>query len=413
MALLRSIGVVYHPAGMRELNVAVAGCGPCGLAAALLLAKQGQMVTIFERFEVPSAVGSGLMIQPSGLAVLGKLGLADRIRGEGARIDRLHGVAGGRTVLDVDYRALGRPDRHGIGIHRSSLFEALHGPVRSAGIPIVCGKTISSSRAGSGGRRLEFDDGGLSEPFDLVVDAMGSRSPLAGKSRQNLAFGALWSTLDWVEGFDRSALEQRYRRSSIMAGVLPIGRGSGSSERAAFFWSLRCDRLGEWHEAPLDHWKKEVLGLWPECGSLLDQIRSRDQLSFARYSHGTLKRPAEQALVHLGDAWHSASPQLGQGANMALLDAWALAFALARAGSIPEALAMTVRLRRHHVHLYQALSMIFTPVYQSDSKLLPFLRDRLVGPLSKRWPATWVQAAMVSGLLGNPLRRLALDGPDR
>ena len=63
-------------------------------------------------------------------------------------------------------------------------------------------------------------------------------------------------------------------------------------------------------------------------------------------------------------------------------------------------------MRRRHVRLYQALTALFTPVYQSDSGVLPFLRDRVVGPLSKLWPATRIQAAMVSGLIGDPLSPL-------
>ncbi|MDX3911102.1 MAG: hypothetical protein QHC67_14970 [Sphingobium sp.] len=69
-----------------------------------------------------------------------------------------------------------------------------------------------------------------------------------------------------------------------------------------------------------------------------------------------------------------------------------------------------IRLRRRHVLTYQWLTALFTPVYQSDSRLLPLIRDRMVGPLSKLWPATTIQAAMVSGLVGNPLRLLGLDG---
>lgn len=84
---------------------------------------------------------------------------------------------------------------------------------------------------------------------------------------------------------------------------------------------------------------------------------------------------------------------------MALLDAWALAIALTRNGTMA-ALDEAVTLRRRHVRLYQALTWLFTPVYQSDSRVLPFLRDRLVGPLSRLWPATAIQAAMVSGLIG-------------
>jgi salicylate hydroxylase len=55
------------------------------------------------------------------------------------------------------------------------------------------------------------------------------------------------------------------------------------------------------------------------------------------------------------------------------------------------------------------MSLLFTPVYQSDSHLLPWLRDRVVGPLAKLWPATAILAAMVSGLIGRPLKPLGLD----
>lgn len=396
-----------------SLSIAVAGCGPCGLASALLLARGGHRVTLFERFDAPQPIGSGLMIQSTGLAVLRQLGLADQVLREGARVDRLFGMAGGRIVLDVHYKALRRANIFGIGIHRASLFGALHQAVLADGIAIETGRTISGSALSGNQRVLHFADGGTSQPFDLIVDALGSRSALAPPTGHELAYGALWASLDWVDdaGFDEHALEQRYRAASVMTGVLPIGSGSDGRKRAAFFWSLRSDQLGAWQQRGLAAWKDEVRVLWPACDVLLDQIDDPQQLTFARYNHRTLPRPAEPALIHIGDAWHSASPQLGQGANMALLDAWALARGLAAADELTTGIAHAIALRRRHVRLYQALSWLFTPVYQSDSWVLPFLRDRLVGPLSVLWPATTIQAAMVSGLVGNPLAPLGLaDG---
>lgn len=396
---------------MRGLDIAVAGCGPCGLAAALLLSRRGHRVTLFERFDAPRPIGSGLMIQPTGLAVLRQLGLDARIISEGARINRLFGMAGNRTVLDVHYRALGNRGCFGVGIHRSSLFDSLHDEVGAKGIPIVTGMKVEGCAIDGSKRRLGFADGSRSDAFDLVVDAMGMRTPLAEPSGRDLAYGALWATLDWPDTteFDQAALQQRYRRSSVMIGVLPIGAGKGGRKRVAFFWSLRHDELENWHAAGLDRWKSDVAALWPACTPLLDQIAGADQLTFARYSHRTLKEPCEQALVHIGDAWHSASPQLGQGANMALLDAWALVEALEKADSIGEAQHRFIQMRSSHVRIYQWLTALFTPVYQSDSRALPFIRDRLVGPLSKFWPASWIQAAMVSGLIGDPLTPLGLS----
>lgn len=399
---------------MREQSIAVAGCGPCGLASALLLARAGHRVTIFERFAEPQPIGSGLMIQPTGLAVLGRMGLAGQVVSEGARIDRLHGVAGRRVVLSVDYQALkARPTMFGVGIHRASLFAALYDAVVAEGIDLRTGHTIIGSAMHGAQRCLQFADDRTSEPFDLIVDTLGTRSALAAAEHGELPYGALWATLDWPEGLDlpRDTLSQRYRRSSTMAGVLPLGRGRGLRDRLAFFWSLKGSNHSCWQDAGLASWKAQVRDLWPGCEPLLDQIADPAQLTFARYAHRTLLRPAGEAMIHLGDAWHSASPQLGQGANMALLDAWALSVAMARNADVAAAQRDAVALRRRHVGIYQWLTWMFTPVYQSDSRVLPFVRDRLVGPLSRAWPAAKIQAAMVAGLVANPLPSLGLaDG---
>ncbi len=397
---------------MQRLHIAIAGCGPAGLATALLLHRDGHHVTLFERFDAPRPVGSGLMIQPTGFAVLRELGLADTLLGHGARIDRLHGEAGssGRVVLDVRYAALGKDAGFGIGVHRSTLFAMLHEAVTAERIAIETGCAVTGSELAADDRRLLLlESGRRIGPFDLIVDALGTRTPLAPPCGRQLAYGALWGTLDWPDnaGFDPGTLEQRYRRASVMVGVLPIGRFPGGMRlQAALFWSLRADRLAEWHMAGIDAWKAQVAALWPATRGLLDQIRSADQLAFAHYAHRTLSTPAEAGMIHIGDAWHSASPQLGQGANMALLDAYALALALRRSPDVAAALGSAVSMRRRHVRLYQALTALLTPVYQSDSRTIPFVRDRIVGPLSKLWPATRIQAATVSGLIGNPLKPL-------
>lgn len=396
---------------MRALDIAVAGCGPAGLASALMLTRDGHRVVLFERFDAPGPVGSGLIIQPTGRAVLRALELEGALIAAGARIDRLFGLAmpSGRKVLDVRYDWL--PGGHfGIGLHRATLFDLLFRTVAQAGIPIETGRFVAASEEMADGRRLVFADG-KSARFDLIVDCLGTGSPLAEACGRPLAYGALWASLDWPDGaaFDGAALEQRYVRASRMAGVLPIGtRPEKEKPQAAFFWSIRADGLDAWRAAGLDAWKAEVKALWPSTAPFLEQIVAPDDLRFARYAHRTLRCPAGRALIHIGDAWHSTSPQLGQGANMALLDAWALAKALREEDSLPEALARAVRLRRGHVRLFQMLSAMFTPVYQSDSVMLPFIRDRIVGPLSRLWPATAIQTAMVTGLMGEPLRRLGL-----
>lgn len=399
---------------MTPLHIAIAGCGPAGLAAALLLHRDGHRVRLYERFDTPRPIGSGLLIQPTGLAVLEKLGLDTALKAHGAHVDQLIGkaVRSGATVLDVRYSALGSPARAGIGIHRAALFAILHDAVLAAGIPVHTACDITGSETGAAGKRtLLLADGRREGPFDLIVDALGTRTPLAPPTGKELAYGALWASLDWPENsaLNPHALEQRYRAASIMAGVLPIGTAPHDAKaKAALFWSIKGADVAAWREAGLEAWKSDVRAVWPAVEPLLEQITDADQLIFARYAHRTLKTSGEAGLVHIGDAWHSASPQLGQGANMALLDAWALALGLREGSDVSDAIARAIAYRRFHVWLYQVLTAFFTPVYQSDSRAIPFLRDRLVGPVSKVWPAPGIQAALVSGLVGAPLGRLGL-----
>lgn len=400
---------------MKPLDIAIAGAGPAGLAAALYLRRAGHKVTIFERFETAAPVGSGLILQPTGLTVLHDLGLLDEIRALGARIDRLYGAdaRSGRPVLDIRYAAR-EGGRFGIAVHRAALFGVLHRAVLRAGIPIETGVDLDAA-GGADDVQLRSVNGRVIGGFDLRVDASGARSKLrrwatCPSQPRSLAYGAFWASLDWRDdGFDPHALLQRYDRARVMIGVLPIGSADpGGRPMAAFFWSLKPGMVETVRSAGLDAWKERVVSLWPACTAYVSQIDSFDRLSLARYGHHTLRQPAGRRLAVIGDAAHSTSPQLGQGANMALLDARALAHALDTSSGLEEALQAYVVARRRHVRVFQALSLAFTPFYQSDSLLLPMIRDRLVPLLVKAPPAPSLLAAMVAGTLIDPFGPIGL-----
>ncbi|SDA45940.1 FAD-dependent oxidoreductase [Mesorhizobium qingshengii] len=390
---------------------------------ALYLRRAGHRVTVFERFEEPKPVGSGLILQPTGLTVLADLGLLDDILALGSRIDRLHGADAttGRTVLDVRYDAQ-RGRRFGLAVHRTALFGVLFRAARREAVTIETGVEIETAETGERASLIR-GNGRRAGPFDLVVDASGSKSKLrqcadnAGAPRP-LTYGAFWASLGWRgDGFDEHALLQRYERASVMIGVLPIGRPEpGAEKMAAFFWSLKPADADTVRARGLESWKERVVRLWPQSEAFTSQIDSFDQLSLARYGHHTMKRPVGRRLAVIGDAAHSTSPQLGQGANMALLDAAALSHALARTGSVEAALEAYAAARRWHVRVFQALSLAFTPFYQSDSAALPFIRDRLVATVAKIPPAPQFLAAMVAGTVIDPFRRIGLveaRWPDR
>lgn len=392
------------------MDIAVAGAGIAGLAVAAFLRREGHDVVVYDKLPEPAPVGSGLIIQPTGQAVLAELGLNEALHQRGARIDRLFGRTNGtgRVVLDVGYAPLGE-GVHGVAVHRAVLFDLLLGKAVEAGAQFERSREIASVDINANGSVLVFSDGRRSSNFDLVIDAMGVRSPLIPRAHSFLDYGAIWANLPWPSNgsFTDSFLEQRYEKASRMAGVLPIGKLPGEkTPMTAFFWSLRHDRFDDWRQCGLTAWKDDVLGLWPETAPFLEAIEDEEQLVFARYAHHTLKAPVERGLVHIGDSWHAASPQLGQGANMALLDALALARSIEYNNEVEAVLSDFVSIRRFHVRLYQLASWLFTPVYQSDSRVLPWLRDVIAAPLSRMPPAPYLLASMVAGTLGGPFRRI-------
>ena len=352
-------------------------------------------------------VGSGLVIQPVGQAVLDEIGAGDTARDLGARITRMLGyeVDHDRPVLDVTYD---QPDgaRFGLAIHRAALFHAISKAASDHQITLVPDTEITGRDGAylvAGAKRFG--------PFDLIVDAAGTRSPLSPLSARVLPYGAIWGTVPWPDtDLPPDHLSQRYRRADRMIGALPIGRIPGDpTPLAAIFWSMPRDDHDLWRSRGLDAWKEDAIGLWPAFAPFLETVTDPDQMTMARYAHGTLRRPWGPGIVHIGDAAHRASPQLGQGANMALLDALALARAL-DLHPLDQALRAYGLARRAHVGVYQAMSAVFTPQYQSDSRIQPWLRDRLLFPVSQIPPIPLGLGHLVRGTMLPPLGSLGRRG---
>ena len=224
-------------------SIGIGGAGPSGLAFALMAARRGDEVVVHECFEAPRPVGSGFLLQPTGLAVLEALGLDAPVRDRGAVIRRLYGERARicQAVLDVAYADL-RGGETALGLHRASLFEVLYAACLDAGVRFETGFEV----AGRADGQFEARGGRRSARFDLLVDALGTRSPFCG-ARRDLSFGALWVTVPLTDGFMGDALEQRYQAARLMVGVLPNGAAPGlAGPGATFFWSLKPSQYAAW-----------------------------------------------------------------------------------------------------------------------------------------------------------------------
>ncbi len=220
------------------MHVAIVGYGTAGQTAAILMAEDGHRLDVFERAPDLGPVGAGLLLQPTGLSVLWRMGLMREAFRYGAPIRRLFGQAhSGRPVMDIRYGALDRR-MTGLGLQRGALFQILHDAWPAAS-SVHCGRAVLAVE--DEGRRLRDDKGEQHGPYDLVILADGSASTLRetiGKPYLDRPYpwGALWCLLaqgDWPHG---NELRQRYRAARKMMGLLPVGtRPDDPVARMSFF----------------------------------------------------------------------------------------------------------------------------------------------------------------------------------
>ena len=131
---------------MRPIKIAIAGAGTAGLAVAAFLARDGHAICVFERFDRPKPIGAGLLLQPTGLACLARLGLDGAARRYGQAVSSIYGeTVDGVRIFDVGYRELGA-QVFGLGIHRGTLFSLLHQDVNRLGVPLTAATQIARSR---------------------------------------------------------------------------------------------------------------------------------------------------------------------------------------------------------------------------------------------------------------------------
>ncbi|MGB4075316.1 FAD-dependent oxidoreductase [Pseudomonas sp.] len=380
---------------MKGFPIAIVGAGTAGLATALFLARQGFSVRLLERVAELQPVGAGVLLQPSGLAVLQQLGLFAECSSLGAPVSRLYGTAGnGRVILDTRY-AHWQPGSFGMGIHRSVLLTALFNAARQAGVQVETGVHISRFRQhGSHVQLYRQDEQGVEQPFGefaALVLADGVRSVLRGQMQvkqwlQPYPWGALWSIVPTPADSDSSDLRQWYRHCAQMFGIMPTGRTHHNREQAlsSLFWSLPVAQFDAWRTAGLMAWKAQVRQLAGSAAEpFLQLIEQPEQLSQAVYADVRMQRWHDGRVIAIGDCAHAMSPQLGQGANMALVDAAALSAAVTTQRAAIDCdwsavFTAYASSRRDHLRYYRQASRLLTPLFQSHSRSLAWLRDSVL-----------------------------------
>jgi 2-polyprenyl-6-methoxyphenol hydroxylase-like FAD-dependent oxidoreductase len=366
---------------MRPQTIGIVGLGIAGSAAACLLARQGHRITVLERAPRVGPVGTGILLQLSGQVVLHRLGLLEQVLAASEPLSGLHAfLPSGRTLIHLRY-ADTTPEHCGYGVHRGTLFELLHRAAQADGVEIILDREITGYRVVNDGTGQRGSDrvyaftasGEQHGPFDFLIAADGSRSQLRGQvvvrcRTKEYHYGALWllGRNTQVHGY----LHQIVSGTDRLLGLLPVG-----GQRCTLFWGIRNSELPALRERGVTAFRDEVLRLSPLAEETLQDIDSFDQVAFTTYRHAVPKQSFNAHVICLGDSAHAMSPHLGQGANLALLDAAHFADAIQSSQSLAEATFRFHRARYRTVRYYARLSRLLTPFFQSDVGLLGWARN--------------------------------------
>jgi 2-polyprenyl-6-methoxyphenol hydroxylase-like FAD-dependent oxidoreductase len=396
-------------------HIAIVGLGVCGAAAAALLARRGHRVVVYEQSPVLGAVGAGVLLQPSGQIVLRRMGLLDEVAAAAERVDRLTAVTyAGRTLIDLPYREID-PSWHALGVRRGALFDVLHRAAVAAGVKIAPGVRIvrciradraltpalsRSTRRGSDARTRLLDDAGrVVADADFVIAADGSRSTLRSTSRQpkfvyRYPHGAIWLTGRCPDSV-RNRLYQVTRGTQQLCGLLPTGGGE-----ASLFWSARQDEWPAIRARGFTAFRDDCVRLCPPAEQTLAGVDSFDDVRFTTYRHVHMPRWHNAGMIFLGDAAHAMSPHLGQGINLALLDAAEFAAAVEESETFSEAAELAHRRRRRQTSFYAAVTAALSPFFQSRGMIKGWGRDVVLPLMPKVRPLRRLMIQTMAGMRG-------------
>jgi 2-polyprenyl-6-methoxyphenol hydroxylase-like FAD-dependent oxidoreductase len=318
----------------------VTGGGIGGLCTAIAFSQIGVQTTIYEQAESFGLVGAGLTIWANAIKVLRKLGLADAVIETGSKIER-------GELRNAEGRILSRSQPGGleqrfgeptIAIHRADLHQILLSALPAGTLRL--GARCTGFEQSEESVTARFSDG-QTDAADLLVGTDGIHSVIRQQLFPELALR--YSGYTAWRGVVTTLNEVALGRTSetwgcgSRFGIVPIDKNrvywfatANTPHGKTFTHAGRkahlMERFKGWHH-PIEH--------------LIESTRDEEILHNDIYDLAPHKQWGRGRVILLGDAVHPTTPNMGQGACMAIESSLVLSRCLSRGDDL------TTSLRRY------------------------------------------------------------------
>ncbi|MGZ3421209.1 MAG: FAD-dependent monooxygenase, partial [Polyangiales bacterium] len=322
---------------MQQHDIVIVGGGIGGMALGAALGRRGLSFVVLEQAPQLGEVGSGLGVLPSAVHALRSIGVEEGLFEEAAplhtmRISNQRGHDLSQLPLTRIFERVGAS---GYVMHRTRLHSALAQRVDPG--RVRTGVRVAAIHQPSPDAPVEIAIEGSDERISarIVVGADGLRSAVrryvAGDAEPDYAGETIFRGIADLE-LEPNVSREIFGRGRRL-GYYPIGAGQ------TYYWVTSPEPEGTRIEpAERRGYLLERLAGWPfGAPSLIERTPASRILQNDIFDRPPLATWHRGRVVLLGDAAHPTTPNMGQGACMAIEDATVLARELAEAGSVEDA----------------------------------------------------------------------------
>jgi 2-polyprenyl-6-methoxyphenol hydroxylase-like FAD-dependent oxidoreductase len=302
----------------------IAGGGIGGLAAALALRRSGIDAQVYERAPAFAELGAGMSLWPNATRVLKAWGILGPLAEAGERVEHFDLLRpDGGMISSIPMDGYSTP---ALCIHRADLHRVLRATLGDA--PLESGRRLAGfAENGKASVVARFADGHEVEADGIVgADGINSvvRAQLHGASPPVYRGYRIWRGIaPDIGGTVRGHISETWGRG-LRFGIMPMGQGR-------ICWYATRNVAADRPEMPEGR-KEEIRALFEGWHSpveaLIESTDAANIITTHACDRRSLRRWGRGRATLLGDAAHPITPNVGQGACLAIEDAACLAKAL-------------------------------------------------------------------------------------